>query len=230
MKIEVGKWYTRRSGVPVKIVRESKGVLFPFTDDTRTSYQASGKYFGGEGIHANDLIREWNPDTGCELVKNVEAKFKPDVSLFDRVRFTGLKMPLTGPQIEVTVPTPQPVAEEAHRPHKHAEAIKAWADGKTIEYKGPNMTEWKVLLPAGSSMAQWRDEVEYRVKQEPFRLYFVLAKNTYSGELWSGTSYQDKELAKKTLDNTVAVALLSLELDRETFQVIDSKVEVKETQ
>lgn len=229
MKIEVGKWYVRRSGVPVKIVRESKGVLFPFMDDTRTSYQLTGKYFGGEGTHANDLVREWNPDTGCELVKNVEAQFKPEPTLFDRMKVAGFKMPLTSPQIEVTTSTPQPEAQEAPKPHKHAAAIKAWADGKTIEYKGPNMTEWKVLLPAGSSMAQWRDEVEYRVKHEPFRLYFVLAKNTYSGELWSGTSYQSKGLAQEALDSTVGIALMSVELDRETFQVIDSKVEVKET-
>jgi len=46
------------------------------------------------------------------------------------------------------------------KPHKHAEAIKAWADGATIEvYDG---YEWKEAFnPA------WNLDKEYRFKREP---------------------------------------------------------------
>lgn len=224
MKIEVGKWYVRRSGVPVNIVRETKGILFPFLDDTKTSYQSNGKYFEGEGIHANDLIREWVPDVGCELVK-------PEPTLFDRMKVAGFKMPLTSPQIDVTVPTPQPEAQEAPRPHKHAAAIKAWADGKTVEYKGPNMTEWKVLLPAGSSMALWKDDVEYRVKQDPIVIHFVLFKNHYNGTLAAPGSY-DKEISafNAMSERPTSVGMLTVTFDRTSMEPTDYKFKKKETQ
>ena len=45
-------------------------------------------------------------------------------------------------------------------PHKHAEVIKAWADGQEIEYcQGGKWFE--SLVPT------WREEREYRIKPEP---------------------------------------------------------------
>lgn len=46
--------------------------------------------------------------------------------------------------------------------HKHAELIKAWADGATIEYFNPRGEVW---LPA--SAPSWHDSLEYRIKPEP---------------------------------------------------------------
>jgi hypothetical protein len=45
------------------------------------------------------------------------------------------------------------------KPHKHAELIKAWADGAEIEQKGP-YTEWSEFL------GWWSDALEYRIKPE----------------------------------------------------------------
>ena len=45
-------------------------------------------------------------------------------------------------------------------PHKHADCIKAWADGAKIEYKTTN-GKWQETTPA------WRTEKEYRIKPEP---------------------------------------------------------------
>lgn len=49
-------------------------------------------------------------------------------------------------------------------PHKHAEVIKAWADGAKIEYRQPKHEpeNWEYTPTPG-----WHNELEYRVKIEP---------------------------------------------------------------
>lgn len=48
-------------------------------------------------------------------------------------------------------------------PHKHAEVIKAWADGAEIECRCPvNNTGW--LL---TNVPAWYEDYEYRVKPQP---------------------------------------------------------------
>ena len=48
------------------------------------------------------------------------------------------------------------------KPHKHAELIKAWADGAEIEFKSKVDDEWKVM-----QTPLWLNESEYRIKPEP---------------------------------------------------------------
>jgi hypothetical protein len=48
-----------------------------------------------------------------------------------------------------------------NKPHKHAEVIKAWADGAKIETKLSN-GEW-----GGVKSPQWWEDFEYRIKPEP---------------------------------------------------------------
>ena len=59
------------------------------------------------------------------------------------------------------------------KPHKHAELIKAWADGAKIQYRPvPGYGDWKDPIQ-GTLM--WLDDVEYRIKPEPkpdVTLYF----------------------------------------------------------
>jgi len=45
-------------------------------------------------------------------------------------------------------------------PHKHAELIKAWADGAEIECRSP-ITDWGYCAP------EWDVRCEYRIKPEP---------------------------------------------------------------
>lgn len=47
-------------------------------------------------------------------------------------------------------------------PHKHAELIKAWADGAEIEWNSPRDKEW---LPKNHS--EWFIHFDYRIKPEP---------------------------------------------------------------
>ena len=55
------------------------------------------------------------------------------------------------------------------KPHKHAELIKAWADGAEIEYRDRcsniQVNAWSPLPPQGD----WDDhpDFEYRIKPEP---------------------------------------------------------------
>ena len=46
-------------------------------------------------------------------------------------------------------------------PHKHAEVIKAWADGAEIEYKDTLTGPWRY---AGTPT--WDKDIDYRVKPE----------------------------------------------------------------
>ena len=49
-----------------------------------------------------------------------------------------------------------------NKPHKHAELIKAWADGAEIEYKYFRSGQWiQIETP------NWDATVEYRIKPEP---------------------------------------------------------------
>ena len=47
-------------------------------------------------------------------------------------------------------------------PHKHAELIKAWADGAEIEYLHSAKIEW-IATPA----PEWLVNATYRIKPEP---------------------------------------------------------------
>lgn len=57
------------------------------------------------------------------------------------------------------------------KPHKHAEVIKAWADGAEIEYKDLGGRWREVINPC------WNSYTKYRVKPRP-------AKQPYSQESW----------------------------------------------
>lgn len=49
------------------------------------------------------------------------------------------------------------------QPHKHAEAIKAWADGAQIQTRFATDDEWVDVC----STPSWYEDLEYRVKPEP---------------------------------------------------------------
>lgn len=51
------------------------------------------------------------------------------------------------------------------KPHKHAEIIKAWADGAEIEWKNPNCASpvWQPI----DNAPMWFQTFDYRVKPQP---------------------------------------------------------------
>lgn len=54
------------------------------------------------------------------------------------------------------------------KPHKHAELIKAWADGAQIEFYSKIQDEW--LLDFNPS---WGEHFQYRIKTEPSEPHYV---------------------------------------------------------
>ena len=48
------------------------------------------------------------------------------------------------------------------KPHKHAEAIKAWANGAEIEYFDAPCYEWRT-----ASKPYWENNILFRIKPEP---------------------------------------------------------------
>jgi hypothetical protein len=57
-----------------------------------------------------------------------------------------------------------------NKPHKHAEYIKAWADGATIEYRMEDPHKWIAV-----DKPSWREYNQYRIKPQPV----ITKKYTY---------------------------------------------------
>jgi len=81
-------------------------------------------------------------------------------------------------------------------PHKWAKEIKAWADGKKIEYRSPQYgrEEWRELLNPG-----WTGPGEYRVKPEQ-----TVRRDTYyadsMGRVWNAENVSNPSLGRITVD------------------------------
>jgi len=56
------------------------------------------------------------------------------------------------------------------KPHKHAELIKAWADGAEIEYKSKFFGGWFLF---DGEKDGWVEDYEYRIKPEPKPDYYT---------------------------------------------------------
>jgi hypothetical protein len=55
------------------------------------------------------------------------------------------------------------------KPHKHAELIKAWADGAEIEYRFFDDGEWNI-----ANTPSWKEGTQYRIKPEPDQISYLL--------------------------------------------------------
>lgn len=85
---------------------------------------------------------------------------------------------------EYKEPMPNQEEQTMNKPHKHAEVIKAWADGAEIEYRDPTLLH-PFWVPTLSPC--WIPEFEYRVKPELVvrtkRLYTALISDTDDDDL-----------------------------------------------
>lgn len=59
-------------------------------------------------------------------------------------------------------------------PHKHAEVIKAWADGAEIEYRSNGYTGW-----CDATTPNWAEHLEYRVKRKKVLVYLYTNGERY---------------------------------------------------
>ena len=65
------------------------------------------------------------------------------------------------------------IMSNTKKPHIHAEMIKAWADGATIEFLVKFTSKWKTTI-----YPCWEEENKYRIKPEPTKLEPTYPKTT----------------------------------------------------
>lgn len=86
------------------------------------------------------------------------------------------------------------------KPHKHAELIKAWADGAEIQCKCWTGNEWRTI----QDTPQWHENRDYRIKPEPKPdvVFYVNANldRAKSGEIYSTTTCHHCDNIKLTFD------------------------------
>lgn len=79
-------------------------------------------------------------------------------------------------------------------PHKHAEVIKAWADGATIQFKRIN-GDWQDI-----SDPLWTPMCSYRVKPVEKTYWFNVYKNKLTGRVTIGQAFHVEKDALKWAD------------------------------
>lgn len=105
------------------------------------------------------------------------------------------------------------------KPHKHAEVIKAWADGAQIQTRDPSFSNptWTNCNPDRIS---WDLDYEYRVKPTPI-VRFAPVMKTPKQRLVQGYGVTSLECAKKQGDeHHVLLGVLRIEFDPDTGNLI----------
>ena len=76
--------------------------------------------------------------------------------------------------------------------HKHAELIKAWADGAQIQWKDCH-GDWNDCMSYGNNRPAWHPEDEYRIKpEETSERIMYIYNNRQDGKTWiSPFKYQE---------------------------------------
>lgn len=71
---------------------------------------------------------------------------------------------------------------KTYTPHKHAEVIKAWADGKPVEWREASMLRWQLIANPG-----FIKDYEYRIKPEEVVDYTVVLQDGRPGAVFTST-------------------------------------------
>ena len=92
-----------------------------------------------------------------------------------------------------------PIVETSKKtPHKHADMIKAWADGANIEFRSSPECTWRDLR---SETPSWLTTTEYRVKPEPKPDFVKYARvDRFNGHQFWCKFEQDKANVLYTFD------------------------------
>lgn len=92
-------------------------------------------------------------------------------------------------------------------PHKHAELIKAWADGAEIQIRVLQSGYW-----ADSTPPAWREDREYRIKPAEKVVRWLWTEVSAVGARLTDYFYTDEE-ARKELTNAVKLEFTRTEFD-----------------
>lgn len=71
---------------------------------------------------------------------------------------------------------------EKYTPHVHAEVIKAWADGKAIEFRPGSDYKWR-----NADNPRWVTEYQYRIKPEEVVDYTMVLVEGRPGAIFTST-------------------------------------------
>lgn len=71
---------------------------------------------------------------------------------------------------------------KTNKPHVHAEVIKAWADGKPVEWRGNPSEDWQLIRNPS-----FVEDLEYRVKPEEVVDYTVVFQDGRPGVAFTST-------------------------------------------
>ncbi len=69
--------------------------------------------------------------------------------------------------------------------HKHADVIIAWAEGKDVQARAPQVGEWSDLSIA---FPHFHEDWEYRIKPSLKEFRVALFKDTFAGNIYTGTA------------------------------------------
>lgn len=96
--------------------------------------------------------------------------------------------------------------------HKHAELIKAWADGADIEWKMPHQTTWdEIAVPT------WNDDYEYRIKPEEKKPVVRWMWAWEEHKLWCMSDTFMTEEEAKELETESGIRYIKLDWSRTEF-------------
>lgn len=83
--------------------------------------------------------------------------------------------------------------EKKYTPHVHAEIIKAWADGKTIEWRKDATSAWRLV-----EYPNFVKEYQYRVNPEELVDYTIVFSEGTAGANYRSTKESVQQLYNHT--------------------------------
>lgn len=213
MKIKLNGIYRRRDGRVTAITKILPGPDYLYQDEIGNSYTGEGSYYADHRYdHQADLVFEISvnkPILGVESAGTIQ--WNKDIPQIFPI-----------PEEHLLKISSAPVEVDSNlKASKHAQVIKAWADGVQCQYKGPEMDRWEDLLSPGKSMVMWKDNVEYRVKPYKLVKYFPLIKS-FSGHVMFGAGQDDEPEGFPYQSNMlVHLATKRIVFDPDTFEILE---------
>lgn len=107
-------------------------------------------------------------------------------------------------------------------PHKHAAAIKAWADGAIIQYRANALDPWR---DCGNVTPGWSEYAQYRVKPVNIVRYHALVVAPPSGVYLTHGTIKRDVAASHAGYGKILKGILRVEIDPVTFELVSAAVE-----
>ena len=111
------------------------------------------------------------------------------------------------------------------RPHKHAEVIKAWADGRTVQERVMRNGEWQKWKDVESPNPTWWEDscYQFRIKPKPDVTVYTHTqrRGIYSAEIYITC---DKNWNVDNSPSFTSPCNLALVFDGETSELKNAKV------